>query len=214
MTDALFQEILSLKWVIVSYVALTSALYILFVIMTKRFLWSRGKINAYGVLYNLSTGAQMAFAVIICRFAFVIITALRIKDTGIQTFIAFILMTAVIVIPGFEIKKAVRQIITYIAVSGILLLESLLWHYYMEVERFWVAMAVCVFLGLFACLYAAYDALISYKELYGKASKSEIDIKLDFKKKKKNKNTMDALKGSVPEEIKEEDIEENFDALW
>lgn len=185
MTDALFQEILDLKWVIISYVALTVLLYFLFAIFTKKFLWSKGKINTYGILYNLSTGAQMAFAVIICRYAFVIITALRVKDTGLQTLIALIAMTAVICIPGFEIKRSLRQAVTYIAIFGILLLESLLWHYYMEVERFWVAMAVYIFLGVFASLYGTYDAITSYRELYGKASGSKISIKVPKLKKRK-----------------------------
>ena len=178
MTDALFQEILDLKWVIISYVALTVLLYFLFAIFTKKFLWSKGKINTYGILYNLSTGAQMAFAVIICRYAFVIITALRVKDTGLQTLIALIAMTAVICIPGFEIKRSLRQAVTYIAIFGILLLESLLWHYYMEVERFWVAKAVFIFLGVFASLYGTYDAITSYRELYGKVADSKIKVKV------------------------------------
>ena len=189
MIDVFFQEILNLKWVIVTYVVATVAFYFLYAAITKKFAWKLGKIRTFGVVYNLERPFLIAFAVLICRLLFVIITAIRIKDTGLQTLIALILMTVVICFTDFKVKNLIKQVFTYVLIFGTLLLQSMLWHYYMEVERFWVAMAVCVFLGVFASIYAVYDAITSYNEFYGSDDKNRHKV-----------SVFDHLKGSFRKE--------------
>ena len=67
-----------------------------------------------------------------------------------------------------DLKNVFGDVAVYIAVYAIMMLESIMYKYYIQVENSAVIMVMTVMLGIFVSLYSTYHLIVSYDRILKK----------------------------------------------
>jgi len=161
----LLTQIYNLKWLIVGYLVVAILFSFLISSFGKRFEWNKKKILSFAFLYTMDKRHLVAYSLSLGRFLYVIYLAVFCKQLGIESFGIFMVFSILISIFGKDLKGLPGQLITYACLFGVLLLESMFYGYYTDVESFWLIMAMVVFLGSFASLYSLYHQILTHERL-------------------------------------------------
>ena len=165
MWDNIVLEIYNLRWLISAYVITVVAFCAFFWANTVRFRWSRSKIRYFGAIYHVSSRTRIAITFALGRYAFILVSVVLCAYTGIYHMAVLLVFSLAINVIEVDIKRIFGDVAVYIAVFAIMLLESILYKYYIQMERAAGIMAMVVLLGIFVALYSTYNFIISYDRI-------------------------------------------------
>lgn len=168
MIDNILIEILNFKWLIIAYIGVTLLACMGIWIYTAKFNWSKNKMRIFGLLYRLEGKKRTAVVLIWGRFLFVLITAVFCGNIGVYHTVVLIIFTAIINIVQVDYKGLFGDMGVYLAISAIAFVQSMLYHYFIEVDKLWAIMAMVILLGIFEVLYGTYNMLVSYNKIITK----------------------------------------------
>lgn len=173
MWDNIVLEIINLRWLICTYVVIIVAFCILYWIGTAKFQWSFFKIRCFGALYHVSAKNRIAITLAMGRYLFILISAILCSYTGIYHVAILLVFSLMINVIEVNIKKLLGDLAIYMAVFAILLLQNILYHYYVQVERSLIIITMVILLGIFTALYSTYHFIVSYDEILKKEMKEK-----------------------------------------
>lgn len=168
MWDNIVLEIYNLRWLISAYVIAIVVACFLFWLGTSGFAWTKTKIRIFGVLYDLSEKSKAAATFAFGRYIFIIVSTVMCSYTGIYHMAVLLIFSLTICILEVDFKNIFGDIAVYIAVYAIMMLESIMYKYYIQVENSAVIMVMTVMLGIFVSLYSTYHLIVSYDRILKK----------------------------------------------
>ena len=152
-------------WILVVVCVLAAVAVSAYVTLrTKEFSWDKKTIRAYAILYNLDKRGLISVTLLMFRLIFICYIAVSGGSTSIVELAIIEFMTLLYAFISGD-KKSFSQLIAYLVIYIIILMESLFYAYYTEVESTFTIMFLVISFGLFASLYSIHQAIVAYERL-------------------------------------------------
>ena len=157
MLEAVVEQIIALKLVIVCSAVTTLVLTVIGLVFCKVFSWRGKNIKLLGFLYGLSVADTIALAICIMKL-FVVVSILlsggRIQPVQIATYAVLVLAYQSCL---RDFKEFVSGLINTTIIIGVLVVANMLSSYLREILFDYTIAIALVLLGLFLVLFALYD---------------------------------------------------------
>lgn len=131
---------------------------------TREFSWNKRTVRIFAILYDLDRRGRICFSIMLVRMIFVIFIAATGGTTGISEFIAIEIATLVYAIISGD-KKSFLQLLVYIVIYILIVMESLFMSYYTDVDNDLLVLFCVIAFGVFASLYTIHQTITGYERL-------------------------------------------------
>ena len=186
----LLKAILEYRWYVVIFAAVSVLFCGIIYLLTRDFNWSRRKIRAFAVFYNLNADGRITLSLLLGRLVFVFCTVIFGGSEGLWDLLTLVLFCIAIIITS-RCWKELLSVLSYIAVYVVSLMENLFIGFYRDVDDNPVILVIGICFGAFAFLYACYQSLSSYNNLLARSAAAD-KMKFDkaFYEKEKQTDTL------------------------
>lgn len=185
--EQLLRAILEYKWYVVIFAAAAVLFCGIIFFMTRGFDWSRRKIRAFAIFYNLNPNGRVALSLLLGRLVFIFCMVVFGGSEGMWDLLVLLIFCIAIAISARSWKELLH-VISYAAVYIVSLMENLFIGFYKDVDGSVIILIVGITFGVFAVLFSLYQSLSSYNNLLirsAQTDKAEFD-KIFYEKEKQS----------------------------
>lgn len=165
MFDVVVNEIVNLKWLIISMIAVIAILFVVMYFGLSKFNWNKGKVRIFSIFYGLTTKDVICFALMVSRCLYIIYLSIFNENISVEYLIPLVLISIIISILEKDYLTIITGIFTSVAVYVIIYLESSLHYFYNYVEKDIFVLLMLIMLTIFTILFAIYTLVSSYNHM-------------------------------------------------
>lgn len=174
MLDKIINEVLNLKWLIISFILIGVIIYLVVFLTTKSFEWNNRKVHFFSLLYGLNTYECIVVGTLLTRLIYVVYISIINQNISVEYLIPLVIMSIVISFFQKDWLGLGTGVVGSIAIYSIVYLESSLKDFYTNVESDITILLMIIFLTIFSVLFAIFNFISSYNGLIVNKNKKKI----------------------------------------